>query len=109
MTLSQIAPLVLLTGCLAYGEPQSLEGLVWSKDYRAAWVQPVMSGKVMTTIYHPARYEVTVRYGGEEGVVDNEGLYERVRVGQKVGVLFHYPINADSSIAGQPHIIEVYP
>lgn len=98
---------LLLSGCVTYSEPKVLEGHIWSRDYKAAWAQPVMVGKVASMVYHPAEWNVTVRYGGEESVVNDQILYERSHLGQRVRVQCHWPITPDSLIAGAPEVLAV--
>lgn len=43
--------------------------------YKAAWSQPVMIGKVMSAIYHPAQYIITVEYNGVNYDINDREAY----------------------------------
>lgn len=43
--------------------------------YKAAWNQPVMIGKVMSAIYHPARHVITVEYNGVNYDINDSEAY----------------------------------
>lgn len=43
--------------------------------YKAAWSQPVRIGKVMSAIYHPAQYVITVEYNGVTYDINDREAY----------------------------------
>jgi hypothetical protein len=65
--------------------------VVIGKEYRAPYTTLVSSGKVITTIYHPAQYLTWVSYKDEKHAVDNEILYSTSKNGETVSLLVrHY-------------------
>lgn len=77
-----------LTSCasLISTETQKVDVLITYEDYSGAWLQPVWTGKMFTYIFHPAQYEITVKYDGIEYTLDNETYYNayKDRVGDTV-------------------------
>jgi len=57
---------------------------VVEKDYDASYTTFTRVGKVTTPIHHNASYDVYLKYGGEEIVVDNEELFNLVNKNDKV-------------------------
>lgn len=57
---------------------------VVEKDYDASYTTFVRTGKVTTPIHHSASYDVYLKYGDEEFVLDNEELYNRVSKNDKI-------------------------
>ena len=83
---------ISLVGCakLINTETENVEVMVIDEYHRGAWAQPMMVGKVMTCITHPAIYEIEVEYNGVEYVISGSDTYYafKDKIGQTVtGVL----------------------
>ena len=82
------ALLCCLVGCAECisTEYQDVEVVVVDEYYRAAWIQPVWTGKFMMTVTHPATYRITVQYNGVEYTVGGQETYNKYKdkIGQTV-------------------------
>lgn len=83
---------VSLAGCakLISTETERVEVTIIDSYHRGAWTQPMMVGKTMTCITHPAIYEINVEYNDVEYVIDGRNTYDlfKDKIGQTVtGVL----------------------
>ena len=51
--------------------------------HRDSYISPVFSGKTVTMVTHPAIYQITVKYDGDEYIVSDRDTYYKYR--NKVG------------------------
>lgn len=54
---------------------------VVDKYHRGAWVQPVVCGKIVSVITHPAVWKTTFQYNGYEVEVSGSEVYGQYEVG----------------------------
>lgn len=83
---------ISLIGCakLISTENKHVEVTIIDPYHRGAWTQPMMVGKTMTCITHPAVYEIHVEYDNIEYVINGRNKYDlfKNKIGQTViGVL----------------------
>lgn len=82
----------LLTGCVEEYKTTTVKAVVIEKDYDApkTTTKRVKQGEgyVNKKKHHPAEYDVTVSYNNIEAEFDNKKLYNSVKEGQKVQVIY---------------------
>lgn len=64
-------------------EHKEVEVTIVDAYYRSGWVQPIISGKVISSIYHPDQHKITVGYDGKEYTIDDEDTYKKFK--DKIG------------------------
>ena len=89
-----------MTGCKEVVDKESItvEAIVVDKYHRGYWVQPIMVGKVITVITHPAVWKTIFHYQGYEAEVSGSEVYGQYEVGDTAEcdlVTYYYD---DSSI-----------
>lgn len=71
-----IMSIFCLSGCSVVStETTSVEATVVDTYHQPAWTQPILVGKAVSFIYHPAQYKVTMTYKDYILTVNNEELY----------------------------------
>ena len=70
---------ISLSGCAKCisTETQTVQVKVIDKHYHGTWVQPVIVGKVHSTIVHPAEYKIVVEYEGVEYIIHGKDTYDK--------------------------------
>jgi hypothetical protein len=68
--------------------------------HRSAWAQPMMAGKVMTMITHPAVYRIDVEYEGVEYSVSGSDTYNAYKdlVGETVPAILEIRTYDDGTV-----------
>lgn len=60
---------------------ETVVAIVVDKYHRGTWVQPIVVGKVVSTIVHPAVWKTTFRYQDYEVKVSDSEVYGQYEVG----------------------------
>lgn len=84
-------------------ESEAEEGVkvkIVDEYHRGMYVTPIKCGKSTIMQTHPARYEITVAYNGEEYTIDDEDTYEKYydKIGQMVNATMLIRSYDDGSI-----------
>lgn len=72
-------PAFLLTGCTRNLETKTIKEVTLNIDevhHTSARSQPVVIGKIVSSVYYPAEYEVEFEYNGYEFEIDDKEIYE---------------------------------
>lgn len=83
-----VVVIITMVGCakLVKTEETTVEVTIVDSYHRAAWSQPMMAGKVMTVIHHPAQYRIDVVYNDVEYSISGSTTYHTYKdmVGETV-------------------------
>ncbi len=84
-TLLVFAILFGLCGCAKCikTETKTVEVKIIDEYHRGVYVTPMRCGKVTTLMTHPAVYEITVEYNGEEYTISGSDTYNKYK--DKIG------------------------
>ena len=76
---------VCMTGCSKVVNKETYDAPVRivDTDYDPSYITPMKVGKVTSFITHPADYDVTVEYGGQEYNIDGKEYYDFAK--EKIG------------------------
>ena len=79
---------ISMMGCAKLVETkcETVDVTIVDQHYTAGWTQPIMAGKVISMIYHPATYGITVEYNGVEYYIGGFETYNtyKDRIGETV-------------------------
>lgn len=78
LTMILLFGLVGCTKCIDT-EYKNVEVTIVEECYKPAYNQPVIVGKVISVITHPARYKITVDYNGVEYTIDDKETYDKYK------------------------------
>lgn len=73
--------ILTLAGCAkcVNTEYKEVEVLIIDEYHSYMWMQPIKCGSSTTYITHPANYDITVEYSGNEYTIDNEDIYNQFK------------------------------
>lgn len=79
---------ISMMGCTKLVETkcETVDVKIVDQHYTGAWTQPIIVGKVISTIHHPATYGITVEYNGVEYYIGGFETYHtyKDRIGETV-------------------------
>lgn len=93
---------VMLTGCVEEYRTTTVQATVIEKEYdppETTYKTVTVDGKTTKKKQtKPEEYEVTVRYKDIEKEFENEDLYDRVKEGQKINVIYEEGLDKNGKV-----------
>lgn len=94
---------IILGACgVSEYKTKTVQATVIEKDYDPPKTETktvTKNGKKTTKrVKEPAEYEVTIKYKDIEKEIEDKNLYDRVRVGQKINVLYKQGFNDEGKL-----------